>query len=347
MDDVDSAQAPPVRLSVCIPTYNFGAFIGDTLASIVPQLVPGVEVVILDGGSTDDTGQVVESFTRSYPAVRYHRQNERGGIDRDMARTVELARGEYCWIFCADDIMKPGAINQVLGLLHSGCELYLCGFTLCSFDMESLKDHKVARLTTDREFDLSVEQDRRAYFERAQTTVAFFSFAGSLIVRRDSWEQAGPDEQFIGSLWAHVAQILRMIPHGLRLHYIASSLLYKRTENDSFMDRGIVHRYAKAIDGYHRLAEAYFPEDGPEARGIRRVVTNEFPPWVLLAAKLESRRNGRGDEATVDRLAAKTYRDASPRNRLDRLLYRSTPLVAFAIAQAFNRRVVLRLRRSS
>jgi abequosyltransferase len=345
MGDADTVRESAVRLSICIPTYNFGAFIGDTLASIVPQLVDGTEVVVLDGGSTDDTAEVVESFRRRNPAVRYHRQDERGGIDRDMARTVELARGEYCWIFCADDIMKPGAIDHIVERLHSGCELYLCGFTLCTFDMTPLKDHKVARIATDREFDLSAEQDRRAYFELAQTTVAFFSFAGSLIVKKDRWDLAGPDEAFIGSLWAHVAQILRMIPHGLRLHYIAAPLLYKRTENDSFMDRGIVHRYGKAIDGYHRLASAYFPQHSPEARDIRRVVTNEFPPWVFLAAKLESHRNGSGDEATVDRLAATAYNDPSLRNRVYRLTYKWTPRFAFAAAQTLNRRVILRLRR--
>ncbi len=345
MGDADPAQEPAVRLSICIPTYNFGAFIGDTLASIVPQLVEGVEVVVLDGGSTDDTTQVVGSFQHNSPAVRYHRQEERGGIDRDLARTVELARGEYCWLFCADDIMKPDAIEQVLERIRSGCDLYLCGFTLSTFDMDPVRDHRIASIASDQEFDLSSEHDRRHYFERAQTTTAFFSFAGSLIVKKDRWDAAGPDEEFIGSLWAHVAQIFRMIPNGLRLHYIAAPLLYKRTENDSFMDRGIVHRYAKAIDGYHRLASAYFPEDSPEARDIRRVVRNEFPPWTLLAARRESRRSGAGDEATLDRLAATTYCDPSLRNRIYRFLYKWTPRFAFAAAQAFNKRVILRWRR--
>lgn len=286
-----------VRLSICIPTYNFGAFIGDTLASIVPQLTDGVEVVVLDGGSTDDTADVVASFQRLGEAVHYHRQEARGGIDRDMLRTVELAHGEYCWIFCADDVMKADAVQQVLQRLGSGCDLYLCGFTLCTYEMEPVREHPVARIATDREFDLSSERERREYFGCAQTTVAFFSFAGSLIVRKESWDAAGPDEEFIGSLWAHVAQILRMIPRGLRLHYIAASLLFKRTDNDSFMDHGILDRYAKAVDGYHRLASAYFPPHSQEATDIRRVITNEFP---VDAARREAREppqrpRGRGD----------------------------------------------------
>ena len=344
--DTRDIEMTTLRLSICIPTYNFGAYIGPTLESILPQLVDGVEVVVLDGGSTDDTSDVVESFSRRNPAVRYIRQDERGGIDRDMARTVELAGGEYCWIFCADDLMKPGAVGRVLGLLGSGCDVYLCGMTLCSLDMSPVRDHPVARIDADEEFDLSSEHERRRYFERAQTTTAFFSFAGSLIVRKQSWDAAGPDEAFMGSLWAHVAQIFRMIPHGLRLHYIAASLLDKRMGNDSFMERGLVHRYAIAIDGYHRLASAYFPPGSPESRDIHRVVSNEFPPWVLLAAKVDDRRNARGEGATVDRLAAKAYSDPSLRNRISHLVYSWTPLWAFATAQAFNRRVVLPRRRT-
>jgi abequosyltransferase len=337
-----AAGSPAPRLSICIPTYNFGAYIGETLASIVPQLVEGVEVVILDGGSTDDTPEVVRSF--DHPAISYHRQHERGGIDRDMARTVALGRGEYCWIFCSDDVMKPGAIQTVLGCIDSGCDLYLTGMTLCGIDMEPVRDHRVARISADREFDLSSENGRAEYFALAETTTAFFSFAGSLIVRKRSWEAAGPDESFYGSLWAHVAQIFRMMPNGLRLHYIARPLLFKRTGNDSFMDSGFAQRYGIAIDGYHRLASTYFPEQSLEARHMRRVVTNEFPPWVFLAAKLDGHRHGRDDDATVDRLAAKAYADPTLRNRLWRVVYKLTPLRAFAAAQSLNRRVVAPLR---
>jgi abequosyltransferase len=326
-----------MRLSICIPTYNFGAFIGETLESILPQLRDGVEVVVLDGGSTDDTEAVMRSFEQ--PSVRYHRQEERGGIDRDMARTVELAQGEYCWLFCADDVMQPGAVQHVLERLETGADLYLCGLTLCTLEMVPFKKHPIARIAADEEFDLSSAVDRKRYFCRAQTTTAFFSFAGSLIIKKASWDAVGQDERFVGSLWAHVARILQMIPRGLRLHFIPARLLHKRTGNDSFMDRGIGERYARAIDGYHRLACTFFEPDSLEARHIRRVVTNEFPPWVLLAAKLDSRRSRRGNEDTIDRIAAAAYGDPSLRNRFYRVVYKATPLAVFGAAQTVKRRL--------
>ena len=114
----------------------------------------------------DDTTAVVESFQQRYPSLRYERRDERGGIDRDIARTVDLARGEYCWLFCADDVMKPGAIGQMLENLNSGCDVYLCGLTLCTLDMRPLGDHRVSRIKTESQFDLSRPRDRRSYFRQ-------------------------------------------------------------------------------------------------------------------------------------------------------------------------------------
>ena len=123
------------------------------------------------------------------------------------------------------------------------------------------------------------------------------------------------------------------MPEGLRLKFLAGSYLDKRTENDSFMDHGIIRRYALAIDGYHRLADTFFGHDSSEAREIRRVVANEFPPWILLNAKMQSQEEGnRADIPLLDRLAATAYRDRDPRNRIYHALYRHTPVRAFRSA---------------
>ena len=326
-----------MRLSVCIPTYNFGAFIGETLESILPQLEDGVEVVVLDGGSTDDTTAVVGSFQQRYPSLRYVRREERGGIDRDLARTVDLAHGEYCWLFCADDVMKPGAIRRMLENLNSGCDVYLCGLTMCTLDMRPLGDHCVSRIKTESQFDLTQSRDRRSYFRRAHTTPAFFSFAGSVTFKKSRWDAIGLDEEFVGSLFAHAARFFQMIPGGLRLHYLPTAYLFKRLGNDSFMDQGLVHRYAIAIDGYHRLARACFPDGSWEARHVRRATRNEFRPRVMLELKFTSERERPEDVPEVDRLAAKAYSDRTPRNLLYRLIYKHTPRVAFRAAQTANR----------
>jgi abequosyltransferase len=324
----------PVRLSICIPTYNFGEFIGETLASVMPQVLDGVEVVVLDGGSTDDTPEVVRSFQDRYPSLRYHRREERGGIDRDMATTVELARGEYCWLFSSDDTMKPGAIARVLGHIESGLDVYLCGFTLCTCDMHPLKDQPILDAASGTVFDLARAQDRATYFERALTTTAFFSFLGSVIFKKARWDAIALDEDFVGSCWAHVARMFRMLPQGLRVEYLAPAYLYKRCDNDSFMDSGLIRRFAITIDGYHRLARTFFAPTSPEAHHIRRVVTAEFPPYTLAYAKLTSHGASPEDKRLLERLVATVYAEPSWRHSLYRNIVRGVPVLPIKTAPA-------------
>jgi len=320
-----------------MPTYNFGKYIGASLESIVCQLADGVEIVILDGGSTDDTAEVVQGFQKRYHGLRYYRQDFRGGIDRDMARTVELARGEYCWLFSSDDLMHQGALRRVLEEIDLGFELYLCGLTLCTREMQPLMQHPVLRLESDAVFDLGNERDRLRYFELAETTTAFFSFMGSLIVKKSKWDATPFDGSFDGSLWAHVARVFQMIPQGLTVKYLQESLLDKRGDNDSFMDKGLVHRYMMAVDGYHRLADTFFGKHTAEAYHIRRVIRNEFPPFRALASlKVKVYEEGnQGDQRLLDELASKVYKDASLLNQFPLLLYRSVPAPALKVAKTF------------
>ncbi len=317
------------KLSICIPTYNFGAFIGETLESILPQVVAGVEVVVLDGGSTDDTAAVVGRFRERFPALRYERRAQRGGIDRDMALTVELARGEYCWLFSSDDTMKPGAIGFVLDEISSGLDIYLGGLTLCTCDMRPLSDQPILDAPAGATYELAGEPDRLAFFERAQSTTAFFSFLGSVIFSRARWLEVELDERFVGSCWAHVARIFTLMGHGLRVRYLGRSLLWKRCDNDSFMDSGLIRRFAITIDGYHRLAHTFFAPDSAEAHHIHRAVSAEFPPQTVLYAKWIGGAAPPADRALLERLVDTIYADPTPRNRRNRRIYRAMPATLF------------------
>jgi abequosyltransferase len=328
-----TARPAAIRLSVCIPTYNFGAFIGETLQSIAAQLQDGVEIVVLDGGSTDDTAKVVGAFVERHPQIRYHRQPERGGIDRDMARTVALAGGEYCWLFGADDTMQPGALARMLARLDGGAELLLCGVTYCSLQMEPLFQGEVAQIAGETRFDFSLREDRLSYFAQASTTLAFFSFLGSIVFSRERWEEIGLEERFVGSLFAHVARLFAMIAQGATFDYLPDSYVLTRGGNDSFLDRGIVNRYAKVIDGYHDLAAAHFGADSVEAAHVRRAVRAEFPLWLALDMRNAVARERPEELAELRRIAHRAYCEPGSRYRLYREIYDHLPHSGFVAAR--------------
>ena len=300
-------------LSICIPTYNFGTFIGQTLDSILPNIREGVEVIILDGGSTDDTGQVVAQRQQNCPQLQYYRQEFRGGIDRDIAKVVSLAHGEYCWLFSADDIMKPGAVDTVLNEIRSHCDIYLCEHTLCDYEMHPIKAHPIFNgIHAPEIFDLGNTVQRKRYFKAARTTEAFFSFLSGPIFRRDLWERSGGiPESFYGTCWALAGRLLRLIPNGLMVHYLAVSLIYKRSGNDSFLEHGVVNRLRISVEGFAHISETIFGKDSYENYHIRRVIRHERTLPHLLGIKLiVATSTQKNKMAELDQLVFRHYSNA-------------------------------------
>jgi O-antigen biosynthesis alpha-1,3-abequosyltransferase len=327
-------------LSICIPVYNFGAFIGETLESIISQASHKIEIVIVDGASTDNTEEIINRYQTQYPGLRYYRLERRGGIDRDMSKSVELANGEFCWLFGGDDIMMQGALPRVLSKLSSASDLYLCESMLCDFNLRPFAKHNLLNINTEKTFDLGVDENRLQYFKEALNTAAFFSFCGALIFKKSAWDSVELNESFVGSCWAHAARFFELIPRGLIVTYLPEPCIYKRGDNDSFRDRGIVHRLKIAIDGYNRLANTYFGKDSKEAFHIRRALINDFSLFFLFQVKSEcSKKKLLDDMLLLDGLVQILYSDPLLKNRIYLSIYLFTPLSVYQSLSFLWRRV--------
>lgn len=325
-------------LSICIPTYNFGRYIAETLDSIVCQLTGDVEVVVVDGASTDDTPDILRRYQNHYPNVRYHRLKEKGGIDRDMATSVSLAGGEYCWLFSSDDVMEDGAIAKMVKETAYDYDLYLCKHLNCTLDMTLIGEHPVLRSPVSAVFDLANQSDRRRYFGLAENTEAFFSFMGGIIIKKRKWESVQLNEMFAGSCWAHVARIIELMEKGLRVKYLAEPLLSRRGGNDSFADKGLVNRYRIAIDGYHKIGDVFFGHESFEAFHLRRAIRNEFKLKDFLYAKRRCAENPEGeDRRLLDTLVRKTLSDWSLSSKIKYLLYKMMPIKLYLIVRRIYR----------
>jgi abequosyltransferase len=325
-----------IRLSICIPIYNCGAFVGQALDSILPQTTDGIEVVVYDGGSTDGTPVLMESYSRLWTNFHYHRGSERGGIDADMVTCVAFARGEYCWLFSGDDVMRPRAIEHALEWMKQEKDIYICKHTICNKEMVMLREHPV--LSPDQTFTANLVNldERLEWFQRAVTTEAFFSFISGMIVRRQKWQDGELPEAFSKSCWGHVARFFGLISSGFTVCYIPEVWLDQRGDNDSFADKGLVVRFGIGIEGYHRLADSFFGHKSLEALHIRRVIRNEFDLKAFLMLKIRcmkfpARESGR----ELDRLVRMAYCDRSSAINIKRFIYFNTPYIVMRALRFF------------
>lgn len=114
--NTSASQADPVRVSVCMAAYNGAAHITEQIESILPQLGPADELVIVDDASTDDTVQVVSRIADD--RIRLIASAENRGYVRNFEAALLQSRGEYVFLADQDDVWVPGRVEAMIAALQ-------------------------------------------------------------------------------------------------------------------------------------------------------------------------------------------------------------------------------------
>jgi glycosyltransferase involved in cell wall biosynthesis len=194
-------------LSVVVPTLNQAQFIGQTLASIVGQCWLRTEIIVVDGGSSDGTADVVRSFGSAI--THFVSEPDCGQADA-INKGFRLAKGDVLAWLNSDDYYLPAAFHRAAPLLGNGTEPRLAyGGTIAlfeaaretklwpalPFDAEGLKSRALVyqpsafwtRNLWERVGELDVEQHFTLdwdWFLRASAHCAFATVAEPLSVYR-------------------------------------------------------------------------------------------------------------------------------------------------------------------
>ena len=107
-------------VSTIIPVHNRPALLREAVASVLAQTYRPIEIIIVNDGSTDETGSEAEALASSHPEVRtIHRKNGGPGAARETGRLA--ARGEFIQYLDSDDLLLPKKFElQVAGLRQYG-----------------------------------------------------------------------------------------------------------------------------------------------------------------------------------------------------------------------------------
>lgn len=100
-------------VSVIIPCFNYGAYLEESVNSVLEQTRTVDQIIIIDDGSTDNTKQVAKNLCQKSPKVGYYRVSNQGPAAA-RNRGIEKARGEYIIFLDADDTLESTCIQACL-----------------------------------------------------------------------------------------------------------------------------------------------------------------------------------------------------------------------------------------
>lgn len=116
-------------ISVLVPVYNVEKFLYRCLDSIMAQTYTDYEVILLDDGSTDQSGALCDAYAAEHDRIKViHQKN--AGVAQARNVLVAAASGEYLTFVDSDDAVEPMYLEKLMGdLLETGADVSICSWS--------------------------------------------------------------------------------------------------------------------------------------------------------------------------------------------------------------------------
>jgi glycosyltransferase involved in cell wall biosynthesis len=242
-------------VSIVIPAYNQERFVAQAIASALGQTHPWVEVIVVDVGSTDQTGEIAEHFDDHANLTVVRQPN--GGLPAARNRGLAEARGEFVCFLDSDDYLAPTYLERLLQPLVAdpAVAMAYCDVQMVDLDGEPAGDFSVAtarRIVTGDIFE--------------SLLIGGYFPPHTVVLRRSVLADAGPFDLALGGhadyeLW------LRLSALGHRAHYVDARLAFYRVYDGS-MSRDVAQMRDSRVLALERIA-SHFPHR--MARGLSAV----------------------------------------------------------------------------
>lgn len=136
-------------ISVIVPVYKVEAYLDKCISSIVNQTYQNLEIILVDDGSPDRSGDICDDWVKQDTRIRViHQENKGGGAARNAA--LDAARGELIAFVDSDDYLADTMFEHLFRLLENGADIAECSYVDVYDEGEifPLTPHKIMEYTT-------------------------------------------------------------------------------------------------------------------------------------------------------------------------------------------------------
>ncbi|MGM9607800.1 MAG: glycosyltransferase family 2 protein [Oscillospiraceae bacterium] len=278
-------------VSMIVPVYNAQAYLPDTLESLRSQTYPDLEILLIDDGSTDDSGKLCRQMARKDPRFRILSQ-ENQGVSAARNHGLDQAQGMYIQFADADDLLVPEATATFVHTAEStGCDLAVSWFYRVQKERSIARGHiKGERVMTRREFaEEMVKAPANYYYGVLWNKFFRRTLIEANRLRFDT--QISWCEDFLFNLeYLQFARLIATIPQPLYSYIKRPGSLVTTQANlrNTIQTKRLTFAYYKEL--YQNL-DLYEEKKGQIYRYFISSATDGAVPPIVLGGEKQSRRS--------------------------------------------------------
>lgn len=260
--------------SVIIPVYNVEKYIDECIQSVLNQSFNDWEIILVDDGSTDSSGQICDKYALEYPEKIkvFHKKNEGQILTRTYG--IKNAQGEYFVFLDSDDMLKNDCLEKLGSVIEN-----------TNSDMIIYKYSKSPEFTDEYTLPLVPGCLKKQNIYNLICTSMFLNNMCTKCVKRDCCDIEADYSKYSFIKNAEDAlQSLPIIDKCRKPYYLDEALYYYRTNNNS-----ITHTYqknrAKSIKTVMRILEAYSKKWSVDEDEVSFFITEvSYKMYVYIAS---------------------------------------------------------------
>jgi glycosyltransferase involved in cell wall biosynthesis len=219
-----------VKLSICILTYNRRSLLDECLGSFVYQIIEsslqdGVEIVVSDNCSTDDTQMIVKKYQELCGNIIYNRNKSNLGFEGNVEKAFNLASGEYIWLFGDDDWVRDDAVEKIYGIVTT----QNIGAMIVNW-----KSYFPNGLVTEKTLKYENDQMFHSISELLENVNSTF-YLSSLIFKKCMVEKEDIEKYFHQSDYFYYGLFLNAAAHSSRCAVIAEPIVCHRYGSEGYL----------------------------------------------------------------------------------------------------------------
>lgn len=188
--------------SIILPVYNVGEYLPKCLDSILSQTYNSYEIICVDDGSTDNSGNICDTYSKNYNKIKtFHKNNEGLGLTRNFG--LQKCTGNYVFFVDSDDFIPNDKCLEKIHKKLDGTNIQVLNINFCSWSFETKEFEYSRPLSSFNEYSIQEEIDHNLFSPSAWSKIIKREF----LIDHNIYFQKGISEDF---LWT--AKILKCRP---------------------------------------------------------------------------------------------------------------------------------------